>query len=226
MTILLLSSINNEGENDVMYINLKKLCSFWLGCTILAGCNPVQASPTSDAAQFKESYTLVTDPETGVRDDYRSIPELQRLLPLDIKEASDMLYEDRREIECLAWNLYFEIRGGKTNEQIAIAYVPINRIGKSEFASSVCANVFQYHMVNGKIKHQFSWVGRKFGKSFKIEPDSWQKMQQLAIQVWNKKLKDTGRGSTYFHSVNVGPQWANNTIKFTLGSHIFWKEVK
>lgn len=209
-----------------MYISMKNLCAFWLGCLILVGCNTVQASQTHEEAQFKESYTLVTDPATGVRDDYRSIPELRRVLPLNIKEAQELAFEDKREVECMAWNLYFEIRGGKPNEQVAIAYVPLNRIGVAEFADSVCANVFQYHIVNGRIKHQFSWVGRRLGKRFAVEQEAWQKMQELAIKVYTKKLKDTGRGSTYFHSTSVRQLWASNTNKFVLGSHLFWKEHK
>lgn len=207
-----------------MYISMKNLCAFWLGCTMLVGCNTVQASQTQEIAQFKESYTLVNDPATGVRDDYRSIPELRLVLPLNIPEAEQLVPEDKREVECLAWNLYFEIRGGKPNEQVAIAYVPINRIGVHEFANSICANVFQYHMVYGRIKHQFSWVGRKLGKNFVVEQDAWKKMQELAIKVYNKKLKDTGRGSTFFHSTDVHQQWAANTNKFVLGSHMFWRE--
>ena len=206
-----------------MYISMKNLCAFWLGCTVLAGCGTVKASPTQDYAEFKESYTLVTDPITGVRDDYRSIPELRRVLSLNIPEAEQLVPEDKREIECLAWNLYFEIRGGKPNEQVAIAYVPINRIGVAKFADSACANVFQYHVVNGRFKYQFSWVSRKLGKNFVVEHEAWKKMQELAIKVYNKQLKDTGRGSTYFHSTNARQQWASNTNKFILGSHLFWR---
>ena len=69
-----------------------------------------------------------------------------------------------------------------------------------------------------------SWVGRKLGKNFVVEQDAWKKMQELAIKVYNKKLKDTGRGSTFFHSTDVHQQWAANTNKFVLGSHMFWRE--
>jgi spore germination cell wall hydrolase CwlJ-like protein len=209
-----------------MDVKWKNLCVFYLGCMIITGCGSSFASPNQEPAQIKESYSLVKDPLTGVMDDYRSIPQLRQVLPLNVKEADELTYSERKEVECLAWNLYFEIRGGKLNEQIAIAYVPINRIGKPEFASSVCGNIFQYHMVYGRMKYQFSWVGRKFNRNFKIDPDAWQKMQQLAIGVYNKNIKDSGKGSTYFSSVKVNQGWSEHRQKLVLGSTVFWRGHK
>ena len=209
-----------------MYMKWKNLCVFYLACMVITGSGVSLASPNIEPTQIKESYTLVRDPITGVMDDYRGIPQLRQILPLTVKEAEVLSYTERKEVECLAWNLYFEIRGGKPNEQAAIAYVPVNRIGKPEFANSICGNVFQYHMVYGRVKHQFSWVGRRFTRNFVVDQDAWQKMQLLAIGVFNKNIKDAGRGSTYFSSINVTQPWRATTQKFVLGSTVFWRTHK
>jgi len=154
--------------------------------------------------------------------DFKSVTNLRQHLPLNIPEANDLNDHDRREIECIAWNLYFEVRGGKMDEQIAIAFVPINRIGLPDFGDDICTNVFQYTIRNGVVKHQFSWVGRILGPKWKREDDSWEKMQKIALSVYQRRIRDVGQGATYFQSVRLSSSWAHHARKFRLGGTLFW----
>jgi spore germination cell wall hydrolase CwlJ-like protein len=163
-----------------------------------------------------------TQPKSTAIADFRSIPSLRQHLPLTIPEVKNLSNKERNDIECLSWNLYFEIRGGYSNEQIAIAYVPINRIGKLGFGNDICTNVFQYSVHNGIPKHQFSWVNRKLGSEWNRENDAWEKMQKIALSVYQGKIKDTGHGATYFHSIYLQTSWSPHARKFVLGHHFFW----
>jgi spore germination cell wall hydrolase CwlJ-like protein len=158
---------------------------------------------------------------TEVHADYRAVPSLRQHLPLNIPAAAGLSDSERHDIECMAWNLYFEVRDGIKNEQIAVAWIPINRIGKREFSNDICANVFQYGWAGGRRHYQFSWAGIVRGPKWKREDDAWIKMQELAVQVYKQKIPDTGKGSTYFHWAGMA-SWAPQSKKTKIGSHVFW----
>lgn len=153
--------------------------------------------------------------------DYRAVPSLRQHLPLNIAELANLTGQQRTELECLAWNIYFEVRGGTKDEQVAVAYVPINRIGKPEFSNNICSNVFQYGWAGGRRHYQFSWAGTVRGPNWQREDETWEKVQQLAWQVYNKQIRDPSRGATYFHWAYMA-SWAPNTKKTRIGSHVFW----
>jgi hypothetical protein len=154
--------------------------------------------------------------------DFRSIPSLRQHLPLDIPDALDLSESQKRDVECVAWNLYFEARGGQHNEQVAIAYVPINRIGKKDFGNDVCTNVFQYNVHNGIRKYQFSWIGFRFGPHWAREDDAWKNVQKIAVEAYLKSIPDAGKGATYFHSLYLTASWAPHQKKIVIGQHLFW----
>jgi spore germination cell wall hydrolase CwlJ-like protein len=152
--------------------------------------------------------------------DFRAVQSLQRHLPLNVPETKDLVDSEKRDIECLSWNLYFEVRGSRSlQEQLAVAWVPINRMTVDHFGRDICANVFQYGWAGGIRRYQFSWAGIVLGNNWRREDDSWVKMQQLAVMVYRGQVEDPGRGSTYFNNVNVG----NTRGKLRLGSHVFWR---
>jgi len=182
-------------------------------------------SAQTDAKKPEPAVTIskpTLDTVSKATADFRSVPVLRSHLPLNVPEALLLNDFQRKEVECMAWNLYFEVRDGQHNEQVAIAYVPLNRIGKEDFGNNVCTNVFQYNVYRGVRKQQFSWVGRSFGPKWTREDDAWEKMQRLAIDVYLRHIPDTGRGATYFHSTNLMYNWAPRSQKFTLGQHMFW----
>lgn len=158
-----------------------------------------------------------------VRADYRAVPSLRHHLPLTIPEALVLEEPAQRDLECLAWNLYFEARGGVRAEQIAVAWVPINRMGHPAFSTDICTNVFQYGWAGGRRQYQFSWAGIVRGPRWRREDDTWTRMQEIALGVYLRRLPDTANGSTYFHHHGLVPGWAPRARKIRLGSHVFWR---
>lgn len=157
-----------------------------------------------------------------VRADYRAVPSLRQHLPINIPEATSLNDEALKDLECLAWNLYFEARGGTRAEQIAVAYVPINRASSHRFSRDICTNVFQYGWAGGKRRYQFSWAGIVRGPNWRREDATWTRMQIIALDVYQGRVRDTANGATYFHHTRIGPSpGARGTV--VLGSHVFWR---
>ena len=159
--------------------------------------------------------------DAEVRADYRAVPSLRQHLPLNIADAVGLGDSERRDVECIAWNLYFEVRGGIMNEQIAVAWIPINRASNPAFSRDICTNVFQYGWAGGRRQYQFSWAGIVLGRNWRREDDAWEKMQQLALRVYRREIPDTASGATYFHWSGLA-SWAPRARKTRLGSHVFW----
>jgi spore germination cell wall hydrolase CwlJ-like protein len=154
---------------------------------------------------------------------FQTVEILRKNLPINIPEAENLSSLEIKELECLSWNLYFEARGGTQSEKIAVTWVPINRMTDPRFGSDICTNVFQYTFSNGQKTWQFSWVGMKFGRYWKIEAETWVKVQRLALGVYKGQIHDTGKGALFFHHVDVQTSWTPRSGKWRIGSHYFYR---
>lgn len=67
--------------------------------------------------------------------------------------ADDLSVTSKREVECLAKNIYFESRGENRVGQMAVAWVTLNRTEHKNWPSTICKVVYQ--------PHQFSWTKMK-----------------------------------------------------------------
>ena len=157
--------------------------------------------------------------EQAILYDKKLVPVLRETLPLNIDEVKELNDQDKQNVECLAWNLYFEARGGTTNEQIAVTYVPINRTKKQYWSKDICENVFQYNVVNGAKAYQFIWAGFNISPTWKIEYDTWKKVQLLAYKVYTGELSDPANGAVYFNHYSIGG--GKGVVR--IGSHLFFK---
>lgn len=154
---------------------------------------------------------------------YRAVPSLRHHLPIDIPEARGLSDKDIHSLECLAWNLYFEARGGDRLEKIAVAWVPINRMNAKKFAADICTNVFQYIQQGKHRSWQFSWAKRILPKTFKREDRAWSDVQKIAYQVLHGKLPDPSKGALYFHHKDVPLTFTPRGGRILLGSHYFYR---
>jgi len=196
-------------QNDLYIVNLKE--------------QKVEFSDESHSKDIRlTDLTIGNTANQKIKTDFSSIPTLRKHLPLSIPDVENLNIHKRQEVECLAWTLYFEARGGTSKEQVAVAYVPINRIGQQDFGDDICSNVFQYDWHNGRKRHQFSWVGYRFGSRWEREDDAWQKMQQIAVAVYKGRLSDPAKGAIYFSSTSVSEVWAIRHRKIKLGQTLFW----
>lgn len=160
---------------------------------------------------------------SNITADFRAVPSLQQHLPITISEADEITGKARNDLECLAWNLYFEARGGTRPEKIAVAWVPINRTNDARFSHDICTNVFQYIQIGKTRSWQFSWANRILSKNFKREDAAWIDVQRIALEVLVNKLSDPGKGALFFHHKDVQLTFTPRSGRLLLGSHYFYR---
>lgn len=157
--------------------------------------------------------------ENKISHDQKLVPVLQNILPLNINEIELLSDKEKLDLQCIAWNLYFEGRGSIETDKIAIAWVPINRTNHGHWSIDICENIFQYSYVNGKKAYQFIWAGYSFGSKFKIEHDAWINVQKIAYDVYKGFTPDPTNGATYFNHHSIGGR--KDSVR--IGSHVFYK---
>lgn len=132
----------------------------------------------------------------------------------------------RKQVECLASNIYFEGRNQSDRGKIAIGLVTMNRVVSNKFANSVCSVVEQ----RAKGTCQFSWWcdaklrARALARRF-VEQDSYDEIHRIAawIYFYYNRIEDITHGATFYHATYVQPRWKNVEQTVRIGDHIFYK---
>lgn len=158
-----------------------------------------------------------------IKADWKTLTNLQQHLPLNIDELKYATYQVATDVECLAWTIYFESRGGSHKEKIATAYVPINRTKDSRFSTDICTNIFQFHYVERKKVFQFPWAGRKLTNGFVRDEKSWVTAQQIAMDVYTRKVNDPTNGAIFLHNKGEFNNLSKVKSKILIGNHYFFK---
>ena len=134
---------------------------------------------------------------------------------------------NRKQIQCLATNIYFEANNQPFVEKQAIAHVVLNRVKDKHFPNTICEVVYQAVLdSNGNPilnKCQFSWYCD--GKSERIlDFDGYQEAFNVAEYVIEIQPKDITEGSLWYHAVYVNPRWAKDYVKIArIDTHIFYR---
>jgi len=132
----------------------------------------------------------------------------------------------KKELHCLAQNVYFEARGELPVGQLAVAMVTMNRVESKRFPNSVCRVVWQ--------KRQFSWTHD--GKSDRPrDKKAWMLAQQIASFIYNKYTDfsaisngalDLTQGALHYYAPDLAdPYWAESKdVTRKIGGHLFLAE--
>ena len=131
---------------------------------------------------------------------------------------------ERRELTCLALNIYYESRGESTAGQYAVAEVTMNRVASEHYPDSVCDVVYQKNWDWIRQRHvaAFSWT------EFAVMPTpngkQWQQAMKIAETVYYGKQQPTLDGAMHYHAVYVKPSWSlEMTPVAKMYRHIFYK---
>ena len=135
------------------------------------------------------------------------------------KQYSELSRRDKRHVDCLTDNVYYESGGESYNGWLAVAMVTMNRVHSGKFPDDVCGVVYQR---TGNF-YQFSWVGNK-KRLTKPEEILYNKIQQLSFNVYMdyKIIHDITKGALFFHADHVNPKW-NRQRTAKIGRHIFYR---
>jgi len=135
---------------------------------------------------------------------------------------------EKKQVECLAQNVYYEAGYEPTKGQVAVAMVTLNRVYSGKYPSSICGTMTQ------KIEEtcQFSWwcddYKRTKAMSYrytKYEKEAFEKSRAVALYAYMnyEKIEDITKGALFFHTKEVKPGWKNVRVTTVIGNHIFYK---
>lgn len=138
--------------------------------------------------------------------------------------------ESKRELVCLAENIYFEARNEPLEGMLAVAFVTINRVRSEDYPNTIC------DVVKQKIRStcQFSWWCEEKPKSISTSQSLTKQSNSLYNQIMDlsvffylnhEKLRDPTKGALFYHADYVNPRWRNVSKTTQIGRHIFYERI-
>ena len=146
---------------------------------------------------------------------------------LPIKSSYNALTEDaKKQVTCLAENIYFEAGHEPLDGKMAVAFVTFNRV-QSGYADNICGVVKQK---TGN-SCQFTWYcdATFTSRILTIKSTSlYNDILELSTNMFLNydRLTDITNGSTYYHADYVTPGWTKLKKEIQIGRHIFYKSKK
>lgn len=152
----------------------------------------------------------------------------------------------KRDVECLARNIFYEAGSEPEEGKVAVGMVTINRVKDGRFAGSICSVVNQrtmvvreYEVKTAKVSNQrtrmvthipvcqFSWACGATKKP-RSSDDRWEESQQVAealVAGEYPEYQDKYSDALYFHATSVRPGWAKQKSRVNkIGGHIFYSD--
>ena len=132
--------------------------------------------------------------------------------------------DERRDILCLARNVYFESRGEPIAGQRAVAEVTMNRLASGRYPRTVCGVVYQknWDPLRGRYVGAFSWT--EFDTLSPPIGTQWLQAWEVAEAVYYGREPRVLDGAMFFHAVYIKPDWAKQKKPLArIGGHIFYK---
>lgn len=131
----------------------------------------------------------------------------------------EITVEDRRQIQCMATNSYFEARNEPKEGIIAVHNVVLNRVSDERFPDNPCEVVYQ----RNRRGCQFSWYcDGKSDNPRNIE--LYNELEVLAEEVYIGIHDDVTNGAQFYHANYVRPRWRHSMKKTRqIGAHIFYR---
>ena len=144
---------------------------------------------------------------------------------LPIKAPFSSLAPDvKKQITCLAENVYFEAAHEPIEGRQAVAFVTFNRLQTGNYANSICEVVQQK---TGNVC-QFSWYCDKTITSKRLtikHTPLYNDILEMSTNLYLnfERTKDVTNGATYYHADYVNPEWSKLKKEKQIGRHIFYK---
>jgi len=131
---------------------------------------------------------------------------------------------ERRELTCLAMNVYYEARGEPLAGQYAVAEVTINRVASARYPDTICEVVYQkrWDALRKRYVSAFSWT--EFDVIPHPEGDLWQQAWQVAKTVHSGQQPPALNGAVLYHATYIKPSWSRGKRPVArIGDHVFYR---
>jgi spore germination cell wall hydrolase CwlJ-like protein len=138
---------------------------------------------------------------------------------------------EKKQVECLAQNVYYEAGYEPTKGQIAVAMVTLNRVYSGKYPTTICGTMMQ----QAAQVCQFSWWcdADKRAKAMahtysRHEREVFDHARAVALYAYMnyEHIEDVTKGALFFHTKDVKPGWNNVKVTTVIGNHIFYKRKK
>lgn len=140
----------------------------------------------------------------------------------DLREAAREA--ERRNLECLARNVYFESRGEPVAGMYAVAEVTLNRKASRLYPDSICEVVHQkkWDPLRGRFVGAFSWT--EFDVLPEPDGEAWEQAREVAEAVYYRRVPPSLQGVLHFHATYIKPEWSKEKkLVARIGRHVFYR---
>ena len=135
-----------------------------------------------------------------------------------VKKPVYLSAHDKKQIQCMAENTYFEAGHEPVKGRIAVNNVVLNRAKDDRFPSTPCG------VINQRTARvcQFSWKCEG-GKRIR-DGVAFAKAREIAEHVYLGNYGDVTKGAKFYHADYVNPSWGRVFDRTTkIGAHIFYR---
>ena len=132
--------------------------------------------------------------------------------------------DDRRNLACLARNVYFEARGEPAAGQYAVAEVTMNRKASGRYPDTVCGVVYQknWDPLRKRYVGAFSWT--EFDELPAPAGEQWLQAWGVAEAVYYGHEPHVLDGAMFYHATYIKPDWAKRKKPLArIGGHVFYR---
>src|SRR5262245_38605258 len=132
--------------------------------------------------------------------------------------------DERRDLVCLARNVYFESRGEPLAGQHAVAEVTMNRLASGRYPGTVCGVVYQknWDPLRKRYVGAFSWT--EFDSLPAPMGEQWLQAWEVAEAVYYGREPPVLDGAMFFHATYILPDWAKTKKPLArIGGHVFYR---
>ena len=130
----------------------------------------------------------------------------------------------RRELTCLAKNVYYEARGEPLRGQYGVAEVTMNRVADSRYPDTVCEVVYQtrWDYLRKRQVSAFSWT--EFDVVPHPEGVAWESAVKVADEIFRGSYEPALEGAVHYHAVHIRPSWSRGRKPVAkIGRHVFYR---
>lgn len=131
---------------------------------------------------------------------------------------------EKRELTCLALNVYYEARGEPLAGKYAVAEVTMNRVVSRRYPSTVCGVVYEkrWDRLRKRYVGAFSWT------EFDIRPhpegEPWHTAKEVAGVIYFGQQPPRLNGALHYHATYIRPSWARGQQPVArIGGHVFYE---
>ncbi len=131
--------------------------------------------------------------------------------------------DQKRQLQCMAENIYYEAATEPPEGKIAVAQVVMNRVAHPDFPKDPCRVIHQKNLVYERVVCQFSWLCEKAQRNRKVNPEMYRDSYDAATMVMLEGMRlPSLKEALYYHADYVNPQWKKTRVAH-IGRHIFYK---